>query len=158
MRLLQLKPLSDRLLRLRALSLFATLDPGELRIVENLLHEREYVAGEIIFDEGEEGQAIYFVFAGTVTICRQGQPESGRIAELGAGGFFGDLALLDNSPRAAQARAATACTLGVFFRADFQELLETNARTASKLSLQLARHLGARLRETVYGARGEQYL
>ncbi len=158
MRLPQLKPLSDRLLRLQALSLFATLDVRELRIVDGLLHERQYQQDEVIFDEGEDGQAIYFVLAGKVTICRQGQPASGRIAELGPGNFFGELALLDNSPRAAQARAATACSLGVFFRMDFQELLETNALTASKLSLQLARHLGARLRDSVLGARAEQHL
>jgi CRP/FNR family cyclic AMP-dependent transcriptional regulator len=158
MRLPQLKLLPERLLQLKALSLFSTLDARELRIVDDLLHERRYQEGEVIFDEGEEGHAIYFVFEGEVTICRQGQPENGRIAEVGPGDFFGDLALLDNSPRAAQARAAAACRLGVFFRTDFQGLLETNARLASNLSLQLARHLGARLRERAHGWRGEQYL
>ena len=55
-------------------------------------------------------------------------------------------ALLDNSPRSAKARAATACQLIIFFRDDFVGLLDTHARIASKISRQLACHLGARMR------------
>ena len=45
-----------RLDTLRELWLFATLSRLELRVVDGLLHERRFLAGEIIFDEGEEGQ------------------------------------------------------------------------------------------------------
>ncbi|HQR02699.1 MAG: cyclic nucleotide-binding domain-containing protein [Proteobacteria bacterium] len=145
------RKLPPHLARLHRLALFATLDARELRLVEGLLHERSYLAGEVVFDEGEEGQALYIVYAGEVLICRQGQPETGRIALLEPGSFFGDLALLDNTPRAAQARAVSASTLGVLFRSDFMKLLETDARTASKVALQLARHIGRRLRDTVVG-------
>jgi CRP-like cAMP-binding protein len=54
--------------------------------------------------------------------------------------------LLDDMPRMAQARAETACTLAVMARGEFLGLLETHAVIASKISLQLARHLGQRLR------------
>jgi CRP/FNR family transcriptional regulator, cyclic AMP receptor protein len=156
MRLMQMRPLPERLARLRSVSLFATLNPRELGIVAGFLHDREYASGEIIFDEGEEGQALYVVFTGEVLICRPGHRESGRLAALGPGTFFGDLALLDNAPRAAQAVAATPSHLGVFFRSDFQNVLETDARAATKLYRQLAHLLARRLRETVYGACGEQ--
>lgn len=151
---------SPRLERLRHLSLFVHLTPAELRIVDGLLHERDYLEGEIIFDEGEEGQAIYIITRGEVLISRQAQPgqngsgsprrrqgDSGRVAQLGPGTFFGELALLDNSPRSAQARAASACQLVVFFRDDFVGLLDTHARIASKISRELSRHLGARMRD-----------
>jgi CRP-like cAMP-binding protein len=49
--------------------------------------------------------------------------------------------------RSAQVRAATDTTVAVFFRADFMSLLETHGLIASKISLQLARHIGRRLRE-----------
>lgn len=142
---------SPRLRQLRALSLFATLTPRELKTVDSLLHERTYLAGEVVFDEGEEGQALYIITSGRVLICRQGQPESGRIAELAPGMLFGELALLDDAPRVAQVRAAENCTLAVFFRADFLGLLETHAVIASKIAVQLARHMAQRLRETVAG-------
>ena len=141
---------SPTLARLHEIPLFAELTAGELRIVDNLLHERDYVKDEIVFDEGEEGQAIYFILKGKVLICRQGRPIDGIIAELSAGQFFGELALLDDAPRMAQVRAAEDCTLAVFFREDFLGLLQTHAGIASKISLQLARHIGQRLREAVH--------
>ncbi len=137
------------LARLRAVPLFAGLSSSELRIIHNLLHERHYSKGEIVFDEGEEGQAIYFLLSGEVIICRQGRPLDGAIATLSSGQFFGELALLDNAPRMAQVRAATDCTLAVLFREDFLGLLETHAKVASKISLQLSRHIGNRLREAI---------
>ena len=140
---------SPRIRQLRALSLFSTLSPRELKTVDGLLHERSFLKDEVIFDQGEEGQALYIIESGKVLICRQGQSADGRIAELSVGRLFGELALLDNAPRAAQARAAENCTLAVLFRADFLGLLETHAVIASKISLQLARHIGQRLRETV---------
>lgn len=152
------KKTSPRLERLRSLSLFVNLTQGELQIVDGLLHERDYIAGEVIFDEGEEGQAIYIVAAGEVLICRQGQGDAGRVAQLGPGTFFGELALLDNSPRSAQARAATACRLIVFFRDDFVGLLDTHARISSKISRELARHLGARMRALALAAGALQHL
>jgi len=153
-----------RLERLRGLSLFVNLTPAELQIVDGLLHERDYLKDEVIFDEGEEGQAIYIIASGEVLISRQGsgrtaqavpdearlprrrQGDFGRVAQLGPGTFFGELALLDDSPRSAQARAANACHLIVFFRDDFVGLLDTHARIASKISRQLACHLGTRMR------------
>lgn len=140
---------SLRFRQLRALSLFSTLNPRELKTVDGLLHQRSYLKDEVIFDQGEDGQALYIVESGKVLICRQGLPVPRRIAVLEAGMLFGELALLDDSPRAAQARASENCTLAVLFRADFLGLLETHAVIASKISLQLARHIGQRLRETV---------
>lgn len=149
---------TPRLERLRHLSLFVNLTPAELQIVDGLLHEREYLAGEVIFDEGEEGQAIYIIASGEVLICRQGEGDAGRLAQLGPGIFFGELALLDNSPRSAQARAASACQLIVFFRDDFVGLLDTHARIASKISRELARHLGARVRDMALSMGAYQHL
>jgi CRP-like cAMP-binding protein len=68
------------------------------------------------------------------------------------------MALLDNTVRSAQARAAENTTVAVFFRADFMRLLETHGLIASKISLQLARHLGRRLRETDNVAYSSQHL
>ena len=134
-----------RLAQIRGLGLFSTLRPRELRVVDGLLHERRYLAGEVVFDEGEEGQALYVVLEGRVLICRQGDPVNGRLAEIPAGSLFGELALLDGVPRTAQARALDNCTIAALSRADFNGLLETHAATASKIALQLARDLGQKL-------------
>jgi len=132
---------------LKKLSLFEGLSRQELGIVAGLLHTREYLAGEVIFDEGEVGQAIYLMLAGHVSICRQGRPEDGHLATLGAGEFFGELGLLDDSVRTAQVRAASDCKTAVLFREDFHGLMESHLRIAHKIGRQLLRHLGQRLCE-----------
>ena len=138
--------MSPRLQRLKSQALFAGLTPLELKIVDGFLHERRYLPDEIVFDEGEEGQALYLIMSGRVVINKLHQGSNQVVAELEPGSFFGDLALLDNSPRNAQARAVEPCEMAVFFRADFLGLLETDAVIGYKISLELARHIGQRLR------------
>jgi len=138
---------TPRLETLRRLALFATLSRSELRVVDALLHERRFVKGEIIFDEGEEGRALHVIISGRVLICRQGEPDTGRIVEITSGVVFGELALLDDAPRAAQARAAEDCVLASLSRGDFESLFDTHAVIASKVTLQLARQLGRQLRD-----------
>ncbi len=133
--------------RLRRLSLFSDLTLSELAIVDAVLHERDYAKREVIFDEGEVGQTIYFVLEGEVKICRQGRPDDGQLALLGAGEFFSELGLLDDSVRTAQARAATDCRLLVLFRDDFSGLMDSHLRVAHTIGRQLLRHMGQRLRE-----------
>jgi CRP-like cAMP-binding protein len=136
---------TPRIAQIRLLNLFATLSQRELRIIDGLLHDRHYLKDEVIFDHGEEGQALYVVLRGKVLICRQGEPVTGRIAEIPAGALFGELALLDGAPRVAQARAAEDCVLAALSRADFTRLVETHGLIASKIALQLARDLGQKL-------------
>ena len=143
---LKSQTLSPRQLRLQNTPLFRSLKPLEVKFVDGLMHERRYLPEEIIFDEDEEGQALYLVMAGRVGISRVHEGGRQLVRELGPGSYFGDLALLDNSPRSAQARALDACEMAVFFRDDFLALMETDAVIGYKISLALARHIGQRLR------------
>src|SRR3972149_9805335 len=60
--------------------------------------------GEVIFSEGDKGDKMYVIRSGEVEVER-----NGKIVEtLSAGGIFGQMALIDGSPRAATARAKTA--------------------------------------------------
>jgi len=143
--------LSPRQLRLQNTALFRSLKPLEIKLVDGLMHERRYLPNEIVFDEGEEGQALYLVMSGHVQISRTHSRGRQIVGELGPGNFFGDMALLDNSPRSAQVRAVDACELAVFFRDDFLALMETDAVIGYKISLALARHIGQRMRGLLDG-------
>lgn len=136
-------------------SLLAGLSARDLKILEDLVHQRHYLADEIVFDEGEEGEALYLVVSGQVVICHPGKKLQ-PIATLGPGAFFGELALLDNDVRAAEARALAPAVLAVFFRGDFERLMESHARIASLIAVQLARHLGRRLRTMVAASSEEE--
>lgn len=148
---LKTQAMTPRLQRLKESALFSSLTPLELKIVDDMLHERSYLTDEIIFDEGEEGQALYLVMSGRVLISRAQESSVEVVAEVTAGSFFGDLALIDNTPRNAQARALDNCEVAVFFRADFMGLMETDAVIGYKISLALARHIAYRLREWMAG-------
>ena len=143
--------LPPHLQRLKTIPLFSSLTPRELKIVDGLLHVRQFLAGEVVFDEGEEGQALYILLTGTVIVSRTVNGEKEVVAELSSGSFFGDLALLDNTPRSAQICAKEACEMAVFFRADFVALMEIDATIGYKISLQLARNLAQRLRGAILG-------
>jgi CRP/FNR family cyclic AMP-dependent transcriptional regulator len=143
--------LSPRQRRLQNTPLFRSLKPLEIKLVDGLMHERRYLPDEIVFDEGEEGQALYVVMSGHLQISRGQDPARHVVNQLGPGSFFGDLALLDNSPRSAQVRAIDTCELAVFFRDDFLALMETDAVIGYKISLALARHIGQRLRNYLDG-------
>ena len=131
--------------RLAGTELFCDLGERELRIVEAFAHERQFLPGEVVFDAGEEGQALYLVVSGRVAIHAEGNGDK-PLAELASGAFFGEMGLLDGAPRSAQVRAIESTTLVVLPRTDFDRLMAAHARIASCISLQLARHLGRRLR------------
>lgn len=96
------------------------------------------VAGDVIFAEGDAGKCMYILRSGEVEI-RRGETVVERV---GPGGIFGEMSLIDGSPRSAEARAATDC-----------ELLEIDEKTfvylvheAPYFALDVMRTLAARIR------------
>jgi len=141
---------NPRLQLLKNVVLFKDLSTRELAMVDHLLHERRYLADEVIFDEGEEGQGLFVVLSGRVKITRLDiVPDT--LLEFGPGSFFGEVALLDQSVRTAQARAVEDTHIVALFRAEFYSLLQTHSAIASRISFQLARVLATRLRMAVLG-------
>ena len=144
-------PRDPRLELLKNVVLFKDLSLRELAMVRGLMHERNYLADEVIFDEGEEGQGLFLVLSGRVKIVLPASANN-VLLELGPGAFFGEVALLDQSLRTAQARAIEDTQIVVLFRAEFYSLLDTHSAIASRISFQLARVLAARLRQAVINA------
>src|SRR5688572_33239214 len=81
---------------------------------------RTYAAGESVFGDGEPGEAMYAVVDGEVEIYK-----SGRLLEtLAPGSAFGEMSLIDRSPRSADAVAKTDCTLAVVTPRRFMFLVQ----------------------------------
>src|SRR5258708_33163486 len=111
---------APRLQLLKNVVLFKDLCMRDLAMVDSLMHERSYIADEVIFDEGEEGQGLFLVLSGRVKITLPADVDTVLI-ELGPGAFFGEVALLDQSVRTAQARAIEDTQIVVLFRAERSE-------------------------------------
>jgi hypothetical protein len=67
--------------------------------------ERAYADGEVIFRQGDPPGPVYLVEQGTVRIVKIGKTGYSLLGELGRGDIFGEMALIDDSPRMATARA-----------------------------------------------------
>lgn len=81
--------------------------------------------GETLFSEGDEGSRAYVVQEGRIQIFRR--DKGGREIALGTiekGGLFGEMALIDNKPRMANARALTSTTLIVITHSKFHQRLD----------------------------------
>ena len=139
---------NPRLQLLKNVVLFKDLSMRELAMVNSMMHERRYIADEVIFDEGGEGQGLFLVLSGRVKITLPANVDQVLI-ELGPGAFFGEVALLDSSIRTAQARAIEDSQIVALFRTEFYSLIDTHSFIASRISFQLAKVLAARLRQAV---------
>ncbi len=140
---------SPRVGILKTIPLFSQLTSKEIATLEGLMHERFYDKDEIIFDQGEEGLGLYVVIQGSVSISTGGLLNKRKeLAKFGSGMFFGEVALLEGTPRSAQARATEPTELIGFFRPEFLQIIQTNRSIAAKVCYELARHLAQRLRET----------
>jgi CRP-like cAMP-binding protein len=139
----------DILNTLRLVPLFADMTAGELREFEKIIHRRTFKANETIFWEGEPGVGMYIIQHGTVSIIKhvQGQ-EREELAALRDGEFFGELALLDETPRSATAIAKQPTQIIGLFRPDLFELLERKPRLGNKFLFQLALIVGERLKNS----------
>ena len=125
--------------------LFEDLSRRELAAVERILHRRHYIRGEMIFRQGERGMGMYIVQQGRVAITSE--PENHELFELKDGDFFGEVALLDESPRSATATAKTDCSVFGFFQPDLFGLIARDSRLGVKIVLRVARLVGQRLRQ-----------
>lgn len=106
------------------------------------LFAKHYEAGEEIFHEGDPGRALFVVASGEIEIVRA-DAEGGerQLSRLGERSIFGELALIDDLPRLATARAAAPSDLYILYRAHFDEL----AAGEPAVALALCRNLLSRL-------------
>jgi len=113
--------------------------PNRVTIIELLasrLTQRTAQPGEAIFEQGAQGDSMFFVFHGSLDVIRAGQ---GKVAELRDGAHFGELSLLsDVSERTATVTACTTSLLAELNRADFQEVMQDYPEDVMRLVVNAA--------------------
>lgn len=134
---------------LKEVPAFSHLEPKEISLLASIVHNREYKRGEYIFHQGDPGLGMYIVQEGEILI-QYTDPAGNKkeLAVLKDGDFFGEVALIDESPRSASAICRTDCKIIGFFRPDLFEIIERHPRLGIKIVLKLAEIIAERLRRT----------
>jgi CRP-like cAMP-binding protein len=124
---------------LAAVPLFSALPKKDLQLVAKQAEPVRVAPGQAVVTEGAAGADFFVILEGRARVERHGQ----KVAELGPGGFFGDLALLDRAPRNASVIAETEMELAKLGQRAFDTLLDSVPGFAKKLLAGLARRLRA---------------
>lgn len=127
---------------LQKVDLFDGLPGDDVRGIAAIVGGTSLEPGEVLFEEGEPGDAFYIVFSGAVEITKA-RPDgtTEKLAVRRAGEGFGEMALLNDAPRSATARATEPAQLMMVSREDFEKLLGGDS-----LPLRMMRVLSKALR------------
>ncbi|MEW5799646.1 MAG: cyclic nucleotide-binding domain-containing protein [Bacteroidota bacterium] len=131
---------------LSKIPVFEKLEAKELRQIAGIVHRRQYAKGEYVFYQGDPGLGMYVVEKGKVGIVVGDNGTQQEVTEMDDGDFFGEIALLDESPRSASVIVKEDSQLIGFFRPDLFDVIEKTPKTGLKIVMKLAEMIGERLR------------
>ncbi len=120
--------------------LFSTCSTRDLRTIRRALEEVNVPAGRVLCEEGTIGREFFLIVEGTASVQRNRR----KIATLGPGQYFGELALLDRRPRSATVVSDSEMRLLVLGQRQFNGLLDAIPALGRKLLAATA----TRLRES----------
>lgn len=134
---------------LKNIYLFKSLDDAELNLLNKIVEEKTYTAGQDIFLIGQPAHSFYVVRMGTVKIYSNPDGSGDiNIANIGSGSHFGEMPFLDGGVRSATAQASETTTLLEFNFEKLKNLLNENDCMAHRFYKELAHYMAARLRST----------
>ena len=126
---------------LRRVPLFEGCSQKELGQISMLADEISMPAGRTLIKEGAKGREFFVLVDGTVDIRRKGR----KLGSLDTGDFFGEIALLTETPRSATVVTATPVRLLVITGPSFRRLLDETPSIQGKVLTALARRVAPSL-------------
>jgi CRP/FNR family cyclic AMP-dependent transcriptional regulator len=119
---------------LKRVPLFAGLDDKELQQIASSMRERRFKAGDTVTQEGAGGVGFFVVQEGEADVKVGGEAKG----SVGPGEYFGEIALINESPRTATLTARTDMVCYGMTPWDFRPLVESNSTIAWKLLTAMA--------------------
>lgn len=112
------------IIALKQIPLFASIHGEGLKRLSDVIREKQVLEGELAFVENDLGEEMYFVHSGSIKIYHDipGKEETLEVVE--AGGYFGELTIVDELPRSASARAQEDSILLVLHMDDFRQAVQ----------------------------------
>jgi CRP-like cAMP-binding protein len=128
--------------------LFRNLDEAERVQILIIGQMRSFKANEVIFREGDDGDGLFIVLKGSVRISKQSATGEEALAVLEPPAFFGEMAMIDLSARAADAIANEDTDLFFIPLRELRSVIDAYHKLALKILYALCEVLAQRLRET----------
>lgn len=122
---------------LKKIPLFKNLDAAIHSEIIKRIVLMYYPANYVLFKQGDDADTMYIIKTGAVEIYNEPEKEEDllvNLADIGQGGFFGEMALVSNLKRNASARAKTDCEIFILSKKDFNQLLDSNPTMAEQIS------------------------
>ncbi|MDV7339589.1 HlyD family type I secretion periplasmic adaptor subunit [Terasakiella sp. A23] len=116
-------------------------------------NERRYAAGDFIFQEGEVGSYAYVIVSGEVEVCKLSGGKFITLKKLEEGTLFGEMALIDKSPRSASARAAT----DVIVREIDEQALMNHIKKTPEVAMNMMYRLASYVRTSNKSLEGSSF-
>lgn len=127
---------------LRQIPLFELLDDDELKSLAAQLDQKHYLKGQMIFSEGDPGGMMYVVQSGKVEVfIKDTGGDMVHLDDVEKGEIFGELSLLDNEPRSANAKAIEDTMLYVIDRHDLEILFQSHLHAAFDVMAMLGKRI-----------------
>ena len=135
--------------RLRSVAIFKDIDKNELEIVRKHVFEQSVKKDSVLFAEGMPGELLYIIMSGCVEIIKKTKDnEQIVLATLGVNDIVGEMSLIDSEPRSATVITSYDSVLLVIKKQSFNEILQSDPRTAAKILMVLLKVFSRRLRMT----------
>ncbi len=138
---LTMYPTLEKILLLKSVGMFSNISGEDISRLIQISREVEMPAGTQVFHAGDEGHELFILLAGEIKIHRDGRD----LATLKRGDFLGEMALLDNEPRSADATTVSDCKLLSIGQQDFFDVLSGRP----EILKGILRLLSARLRKSI---------
>jgi len=134
---------------LKTIPMFSGLTDEEALIIAASMKEVECLGETILFEENTPGSSLYIIKTGEIEILKRIiEGKSKIVVVLKSGDFFGEMSLIDNSPRSAGARVAKDSIIYELRKKDFENILDGNRDLALKVMRGIVSTLCQRLRST----------
>lgn len=137
-----------RIALLQQMPLFGGIREDALGFLLDVSRDVNRPAGSFFFREGEPGESMFVLDAGTVSVRKKGGHGALLLSRLGPGDCFGEMALIDLAPRSASVQALEDCSAFEIFAASLHQLYERDLEQFALIQMNMARELSRRLRLT----------
>ena len=132
---------------LAQLSMFDTLAPQEVALVERIVHRRRFAEGEMI---ATPRSGLFIVVAGSIHVVQHlPDGEQARLEVLRKGEWAGEIVPLEDSPHATSLLAVEQTEVIGFFRSDLADFVQTQPKTAFKIIYRLTQMMARRMQHTI---------